>query len=234
MTAPATSNWPSLRVPDWTATRDTLHMWTQIVGKTRMAHAPLVNHWWQVALYVSPRGLTTSAVPYLTGAFEIEFDFVGHRLEVRSSDGGVRGFPLRPMPVAEFYAQILHALDALGIEAPIHPHPNEVEPAIPFAEEARISPLPETGLIRCGLHPLYGRARTASCAGPSVPSPCFADAHVLVGRIPPPRWEMSGGQVGGDHGVVLQSGAGKCEIALPARTGFSRRIRPRAGSAHPC
>ncbi|NEE41952.1 hypothetical protein G3M53_93455, partial [Streptomyces sp. SID7982] len=106
-----------LRVSDWTATRDTLHMWTQIVGKIRMAHAPLVNHWWQVTLYVSPRGLTTSTIPYRSGAFEIEFDFVGHRLEVRSSDGGVRGFPLRPMAVAEFYAQVLHTLDELGIEA---------------------------------------------------------------------------------------------------------------------
>ncbi|MCC8477322.1 DUF5996 family protein [Streptomyces globisporus] len=135
MTAPASTNWPSLRVADWTATRDTLHMWTQIVGKIRMAHAPLVNHWWQVTLYVSPRGLTTSTIPYRSGAFEIEFDFVGHRLEVRSSDGGVRGFPLRPMAVAEFYAQVLRTLDELGIEAPIHPCPNEVEPAIPFAED---------------------------------------------------------------------------------------------------
>jgi hypothetical protein len=135
MTSPATTGWPSLRVSDWTATRETLHMWTQIVGKIRMAHAPLVNHWWQVTLYVSPRGLTTSTIPYRAGAFEIEFDFVGHRLEVRSSDGGVRGLPLQPMPVAEFYARLLALLDELGIEAPIRPHPNEVEPAIPFAED---------------------------------------------------------------------------------------------------
>ena len=111
------------------------HMWTQIVGKIRMAHAPLLNHWWQVTLYVSPRGLTTSAVPHRTGAFEIEFDFVGHRLEVRSSDGGTRSLPLRPMPVAEFYTRVLAMLDQLGIEAAIRPHPNEVEPAIPFAED---------------------------------------------------------------------------------------------------
>ncbi|MFF9044313.1 DUF5996 family protein [Streptomyces parvulus] len=134
MTPPAT-NWPSLRVTDWTATRDTLHMWTQIVGKIRMAHAPLINHWWQVTLYVSARGLTTSAIPYRAGAFEVEFDFVGHRLEVRSSDSGARSFPLRPMPVAEFHTRILRALDELGIEAPISRRPNEVEPAIPFAED---------------------------------------------------------------------------------------------------
>ncbi|MEU6717465.1 DUF5996 family protein [Nonomuraea sp. NPDC046802] len=135
MTSPTTTSWPSLRVSDWTPTRETLHMWTQIVGKIRMAHAPLLNHWWQVTLYVSPRGLTTSTIPYRTGAFEIEFDFVGHQLEVRSSNGGARSLPLRPMPVAEFYTRILDMLDQLGIEAPIRPHPNEVEPAIPFAED---------------------------------------------------------------------------------------------------
>ncbi|TYP89021.1 DUF5996 family protein [Blastococcus xanthinilyticus] len=134
MTDP-TTNWPTLRVSDWTATRDTLHMWTQIVGKIRMAHTPLLNHWWQVTLYVSPRGLTTSAIPHGTGAFEIEFDFLGHRLEVRSSTGGVGGFPLRPMPVAEFYSRTLDVLARLGIEASIRPSPNEVDPAIPFAED---------------------------------------------------------------------------------------------------
>lgn len=79
--------WPSLRVADWVETRDTLHMWTQIVGKIRLTHAPLVNHWWQVALYVSPRGLTTSAIPYRSGTFDIEFDFVEHRLHIRTSEG---------------------------------------------------------------------------------------------------------------------------------------------------
>lgn len=134
MTSPETS-WPSLRVSDWTATRETLHMWTQIVGKIRMAHAPLLNHWWQVTLYVSPRGLTTSTIPYGTGAFEIEFDFLDHRLDVRTSSGGARSLPLRPMSVAEFYSRVMAMLDELGIEAPIRPRPNEVDPAIPFAED---------------------------------------------------------------------------------------------------
>lgn len=130
-----TTAWPSLRVQDWTPTRETLHMWTQIVGKIRMAHTPLLNHWWQVTLYVSSRGLTTSAIPHPAGAFELEFDLLGSRLEVRSSTGGVGGFPLRPMPVAEFYARILDVLGRLGIEATIRPRPNEVDPAIPFAED---------------------------------------------------------------------------------------------------
>jgi hypothetical protein len=127
--------WPALRVADWTQTRDTLHMWTQIVGKTRLAHAPLLNHWWQVALYVSPRGLTTSAVPYAGGVFDIEFDFVGHELVVRSSAAGTRTVALRPMPVAEFLDRTVHALGDLGIEARISARPNEVDPAIPFAED---------------------------------------------------------------------------------------------------
>jgi hypothetical protein len=131
----STTSWPSLQVSDWAPTRDTLHMWAQIVGKIRMAHAPLVNHWWQVALYVTPRGLTTSAVPHGTGAFEIEFDFLAHQLQIRSSDAGTRTVPLRPMPVAEFYSRVMAALRELGIEAPIRPHPNEVDPAIPFAED---------------------------------------------------------------------------------------------------
>ncbi|WP_067807368.1 DUF5996 family protein [Actinomadura formosensis] len=129
--------WPRLRVADWQETRDTLHMWTQIVGKIRLAHAPLVNHWWQVTLYVSPRGLTTSTVPYGTGAFDIEFDFVDHRLRMRTSDGGVRGFGLQPMPVAEFHARTMGLLDELGVSTRIQGHPNEVEPAIPFAEDDR-------------------------------------------------------------------------------------------------
>jgi hypothetical protein len=124
-----------LRVADWVETRDTLHMWTQIVGKIRLAHAPLVNHWWQVALYVTPRGLTTSAVPYRHGAFDIEFDFIDHTLRIRSSEAGTRAVTLEPQPVAAFYARTMDALSALGIEASIQARPNEVDPAIPFGED---------------------------------------------------------------------------------------------------
>ncbi|MGW4572281.1 DUF5996 family protein [Streptomyces tendae] len=127
--------WPSLRVADWTNTRDTLHMWTQIVGKLRLAHAPLVNHWWQVALYVTPRGLTTSAVPYGDGAFDAEFDFVEHRLVIRSSDGASREVALEPVSVATFYTRTMRALRELGIEASFQRRPNEVEPSIPFADD---------------------------------------------------------------------------------------------------
>ncbi|MFC9515067.1 DUF5996 family protein [Nocardiaceae bacterium NPDC056970] len=134
--SPADSDpWPALRVDDWQPTRDTLHMWTQIVGKVRMAHTPLVNHWWQVPLYVSARGLTTSAIPYRTRVFEIEFDLSGHQLVIRDSNGAHREFPLQPMPVADFYTRVMRALDELDIETQIQPTPNEVPDAIPFAED---------------------------------------------------------------------------------------------------
>lgn len=136
-TARTAAAWPQLRVADWTDTRDTLHMWTQIVGKVRLAHAPLVNHWWQVTLYVSPRGLTTSAVPHGTGAFDIEFDFLDHVLHLRTSDGGTRRIALESMPVTDFHARVLRALEELDVPTTIQAHPNEVEQAIPFAEDYR-------------------------------------------------------------------------------------------------
>jgi hypothetical protein len=122
-------------VDEWTATRDTLHMWAQIVGKIRMAHMPLINHWWQVTLYVSPRGLTTGAVPHENAAFDMEFDFVDGLLAIRHSDGSRRSVPLEPKPVAEFYRETRSALNSLGIESHIVAHPNEVDPAIPFADD---------------------------------------------------------------------------------------------------
>ncbi|WP_250038291.1 DUF5996 family protein [Paractinoplanes maris] len=130
-----THPWPRLRVADWADTRDTLHMWTQIVGKVRMAYAPAVNHWWHVTLYPTARGLSTSAVPHGGGVFDIEFDFLEHQLHLRTSDGGSRDITLEPKSVATFYAETLEALAALGLEPAIHPVPNEVESAIPFADD---------------------------------------------------------------------------------------------------
>jgi uncharacterized protein DUF5996 len=130
-----TNEWPSLRVDDWAPTRDTLHMWTQIVGKIRLAHSPMVNHWWQVTLYVTARGLTTLAIPHPTGAFDIEFDFIDHQLLIRSSTGTIRTVALEPKSVAEFYSQTMQALDELRLPTHIQSHPNEVDPALPFAED---------------------------------------------------------------------------------------------------
>src|SRR6516164_6030658 len=89
-------HWPPLRLDDWTASRQTLHMWLQIVGKVRLIQAPLINHWWQVTFYVSPRGLSTSAIPYGTETFDMEFDFIDHQLFIRNSDGRTRRITLEP------------------------------------------------------------------------------------------------------------------------------------------
>ncbi len=127
--------WPALRVADWAHTRDTLHMWVQIVGKIRLAHAPFVNHWWQTTLHVSPRGLSTRAIPYGADSFDVEFDFIEHDLVVRSSSGETRTVALEPKPVATFYAETMDALHQLGFPTTIQATPNEVAPAIPFAED---------------------------------------------------------------------------------------------------
>lgn len=128
-------SWPSLRVDEWAQTRATFHLWTQIVGKIRMVLTPALNHWWHVPLYVSPRGLSTGTIPSQSGLFEIEFDLIEHELAIRSSDGRTERFALEPMSVADFSERITRSLTALGIHATIHGRPNEVDPAIPFAED---------------------------------------------------------------------------------------------------
>jgi uncharacterized protein DUF5996 len=130
-----TTAWPRLRLADWSDTKDTLHMWTQIVGKIRMVHTPMSNHWWHATLYLSPRGLTTSAIPYRDGAFDIEFDLLEHRLNIRASDGAHRHITLAPKTVAQFYAEAMAALAELGVPTHISARPNEVDPAIPFSED---------------------------------------------------------------------------------------------------
>lgn len=128
--------WPILRVDDWAPTRATLHMWMQIVGKVRLAHSPMLNHWWQVTSYVTPRGLTTSTIPYGTEVFDIEFDFIDHQLLIRSSTGATRAVALEAKPVADFYAQVMRALDELDFTTRIQSHPNEVDPALPFDQDS--------------------------------------------------------------------------------------------------
>ncbi|NMM86400.1 hypothetical protein B2J88_18870 [Rhodococcus sp. SRB_17] len=136
MIASSTSeDWPALRVDEWADTRSTLHMWVQIIGKIRLACSPLVNHWWQVTMYVTPRGLTTSSIPYGGRVFDIEFDFCDHRLRIRDSSGASHGFSLEPQSVATFYAQTMEALRALGISVDIQRTPNEVDPAVPFPDD---------------------------------------------------------------------------------------------------
>jgi Family of unknown function (DUF5996) len=125
-------DWPALTSAGWPDTRDTLHLWTQVVGKVRMALTPMVNHWWQVPLYVSGRGLTTSLMHAGGRGLEIELDLVDHVLDLRMTDGARRQVPLRPQTVAAFYAATMRALDELGVPVTIVPHPNEIPDAIAF------------------------------------------------------------------------------------------------------
>lgn len=133
--ASANPVWPTLPLAQWRDTCDTLHMWTQIVGKTRLAFAPMQNHWWQVPLYVSSRGLTTSAMPCGARHLALEFDFIGHQLSIRCSDGGEQRLDLEPMTVAAFYERYLQALHALDLHPKLMGRPVELESAIPFAED---------------------------------------------------------------------------------------------------
>jgi hypothetical protein len=135
------SPWPELTLTEWEDTRDTLHLWTQIVGKVRLGLEPMLNHWWQVTLYVSARGLTTSLMATGDGrGLEIEFDFIDHVLRVQATDGGELTVPLVPQSVADFYAATMAALAALNVTVTVFPRPNEIADAIPFPEDVRYRP----------------------------------------------------------------------------------------------
>jgi len=127
--------WPDLPLEAWSDTYATLHLFTQMVGKVRLTQCPWVNHSWDVTLYVTARGLTTSLIPYGVRAFQIEFDFVDHELRVLSSDGAIGGFPLQPQSVATFYARLMEELGKLGLEVSISRKPNEVADPIRFDQD---------------------------------------------------------------------------------------------------
>jgi hypothetical protein len=110
-------------------------MWMQIVGKTRLMLTPLENHWWNVPLYLTPRGLSTSSIPNRADLFELEFDFLDHRLNLRDSSGNTKSLALRPQSVAEFYEEYMGLLRSLNIDPHINPKPVEVSDPIPFAED---------------------------------------------------------------------------------------------------
>jgi hypothetical protein len=129
--------WPSLSLDAWQDTYATLHRWTQVVGKIRLAQTPWVNHSWHVTLYVTARGLTTSPIPHGTRTFEIDFDFIDHQLRIAASDGAVRSIPLRPRSVADFCGEILAALGDLGLPVHIHPTPNELPDALRLDQDTQ-------------------------------------------------------------------------------------------------
>ncbi len=127
--------WPELPLSSWEATRATLHMWTQVVGKIRLRLTPLVNHWWNVPLYVTARGLTTSRIPCGDRAFEMWFDFISHELVTETNDGQMKKIPLSPRSVADFYAEVMSTLRSLGIDVKIWPMPVEIANPIRFTED---------------------------------------------------------------------------------------------------
>jgi hypothetical protein len=129
------SQWPELPYTDWEDTCATLQLWTQIVGKIRLAQTPRLNHSWHTTLYLTARGLTTSPIPYGQRMFQIDFDFIKHALQIQTADGEDRSLPLKPQSVAEFHAAVFMALDDLGIEITINGSPNEVNEPIPFHED---------------------------------------------------------------------------------------------------
>jgi hypothetical protein len=135
MTMPNAETWPSLPFAEWRESCATLHMWTQVVGKIRLAQAPWVNHWWQVPLYVTSRGLTTSPVPYGERVFQIGFDLIDHRLTIETGEGAADGFALRPMTVAEFHEDLMKRLRGLGLDIRIWTTPVEVPDPIPFEKD---------------------------------------------------------------------------------------------------
>jgi Family of unknown function (DUF5996) len=129
------SQWPDLPFAAWSETCDTLHLWTQIVGKVRTALTPLVNHWWNATLLVTARGLAAPAMPYQDRTFDIVFDFASHRLDIEVSDGRVESFALKPMTVADFYVEFMQRLRRLGIDVHIWTKPCEIENAVPFDQD---------------------------------------------------------------------------------------------------
>lgn len=139
--APATmrptseKSWPELPLAEWRDSYATLHLYSQIVGKTRLALAPMENHWWQVALYVTSRGLTTSPMPYDRRAVQVDFDFIDHRLLARTSEGAIASLALVPRSVSEFYREYMALLAWLGVDVKIWPMPVELAEVTPFTED---------------------------------------------------------------------------------------------------
>lgn len=133
----AIHTWPPLPLEEWKDTYETLHRWTQIVGKIRLALTPLMNHWWNATLYVTPRGLTTSIMPYDGRYMKIDFDFIAHLLVIETDDGSTNKIPLRPCSVAEFYQEVMSTLGSIGMPVTIWTTPVEVADRTPFESDRK-------------------------------------------------------------------------------------------------
>jgi hypothetical protein len=254
------SVWPPLPLSDWADTYATLHRWSQMIGKTRLALAPMQNHWWQVTLYLTARGLGTSPIPYHERSFEIELDFLDHRLLMRTSDAAVQSIPLAPRSVADFYREYRGMLAALGVEARIWPVPVEIADVTPFAADRVHASYDPDAAQRCWrilahtdrvLKQFRGRF-----LGKSSPSHFWWGSFDLActrfsGRRAPPH---PGGIPNCPDYVTLEAYSHECisagwwpgsaggplaepafyAYAYPEPAGFSdARVRPAAASYHP-
>jgi hypothetical protein len=133
-----TNEWPAIPLADWQDTRDTLQLWLQIIGKVRMTNTPLINHWWNVPLYVTARGFTTSLIRHPDGeGFQIDLDLHEHALDITAVSGSRRSMPLRARPVSTFYTEFMSQLDALGLATPVWSMPVEIPDAIPFTDDQK-------------------------------------------------------------------------------------------------
>lgn len=246
-------SWPALPLSEWKDTCATLHMWTQIVGKVRMALTPKINHWWNVPLYVSSRGLNTSAIPYGDRVFEIEFDFIDHKLWIRVSDGVTKEIPLVPRSVADFYQLFMQTLHSAGIEVQIWHMPVEIPDPIPFDQDhVHASYDPEYAhrfwRILVSTEEVLTEFRSRFI-GKTSPVHFFWGSFDLAvtrfsGRLAPPRPEadsitreayshevISGGFWPG--GGVVSDAAFYC-YAAPEPPGFAQQpVRPSAAFYHP-
>jgi hypothetical protein len=128
--------WPQLPLEAWQDTCSTLHLWSQIIGKIRLAFAPLVNHWWQVPFYMTSRGWTTSPIPYKENIFQIDFDFIDHQIQITTDRGDFRSLELKPRSVSDFYRETIEILHSLGIEVHLWTTPVELQERIPFEQDS--------------------------------------------------------------------------------------------------
>lgn len=129
-------SWPQLPLEAWQDTCSTLHLWSQIIGKIRLAFAPLVNHWWQVPFYMTSRGWTTSPIPYKENIFQIDFDFIDHQIQITTNRGDFRSLELKPRSVSDFYGETIEILHSLGIEVHLWTTPVELQERIPFEQDS--------------------------------------------------------------------------------------------------
>ncbi len=214
MTSP-TERWPALPYAAWKDTAATLQLWTQIVGKIRLALTPWQNHSWHVALYVTARGLTTGPIPFGARSLQIDFDFVDHVLWLRSSDGDARLLALKPMAVAEFYAELMSALKELRFGVAIRTMPCEIADAIPFEQDTRAR------ILRCRRRqPVLARAargqRSADAFPHRIPRQSKSGAFLLglvrsggdavfrAARAAPPRRRAASARRGGARGLFAR------------------------------